>query len=96
MQLKFLLDVVAFYSNALHQIYYHELNELANGHEFSSFDWIAYKSQIGCLQQLLHIDAQDETLRCNFVEQLSCELKLFLMEINRLFSYQETQLLSGT
>lgn len=96
MQLKFLLDVVAFYSNALHQIYYHELNGLANGREFSSFDWIAYKSQIGCLQQLLHNDAQDETLRCNFVEQLSCELKLFLMEINRLFSYQETELLSGT
>ncbi|XP_030458146.2 zinc finger protein BRUTUS-like At1g18910 [Syzygium oleosum] len=94
LQLKFLLDVVVFYSNALHQIYYHELNELANGREFSSFDWFVYESQIGRLQQLLHIDAQDEMLRCNYIEQLSCELKLFLMEINRFFSYQETEVLN--
>ncbi|XP_048137268.1 zinc finger protein BRUTUS-like At1g74770 isoform X2 [Rhodamnia argentea] len=94
LQLKFLLDVLVLYSNALCQIYYPELNELADGREFSSFDWFAYESQIGRLQQLLRIDAQDEMFRCDLIEQLSRELKSFQMEINRFFSYQEIEVLN--
>ncbi|KAJ7956322.1 putative Zinc finger protein [Quillaja saponaria] len=92
-QLKFLADVIIFYSNAQQKLFYPVFNEFANGRVSDSNENFPSESNIGRLQQLLFIDIQNGMPLCNFIEKLCRELEDFEIGVNRQFSFQETEVI---
>ncbi|XP_048330069.2 zinc finger protein BRUTUS-like At1g18910 isoform X1 [Ziziphus jujuba] len=91
LQLKFLADVLTFYSIALGKLFYPVLNKLVDGHLSSSNEQFPNKHRIEGLQRLLYSTAKNDTPLSKFVEKLSWELESFIVEINKQFSFHEIE-----
>ncbi|KAF2316006.1 hypothetical protein GH714_040801 [Hevea brasiliensis] len=91
-QLKFLVDVIIFYSNALKKFFYPVLNKVSDNHlSISSSDQFSIESHIGSLHQLLQYDTKNGLGLSQFVEKLCQELESFVMDIGKQFYFQEIE-----
>ncbi|KAK9278654.1 hypothetical protein L1049_028227 [Liquidambar formosana] len=90
-QLKFLVDILIFYSNALDKIFYPVLNKVSNGCQSLPYGQFPDESQIEGLQRSLNYDAQNGIPLCKFVEKLCWELESFLKGIIKHLAFQETE-----
>lgn len=91
LQLKFLADVVIFYGNALEEIFYPAINEIAPGFVVPSYERFTHVCHVEGLQLLLHSYAQNEIPLAKFVEKLCRELESFVKGISKHLVYQETE-----
>lgn len=90
-QLKFLADVLIFYSNALDKIFYPLLDLLSDGCLSPSYKRFPDESQIEGLQRLLHYNAKNGIPLSKFVEKLCWELESFVMGIGDHLVFQEME-----
>ncbi|EEF52103.1 zinc finger protein BRUTUS-like At1g18910 [Ricinus communis] len=90
-RLKFLADVIIFYSNALKKFFYPVLNELAN--KTCSSEQFSIESRVESIHQLLQSKAENGFPFCKFVEKLCQELEFLAMDVSKKFSFQETEVL---
>ncbi|KAF8390297.1 hypothetical protein HHK36_024822 [Tetracentron sinense] len=91
-QLKFLADVLIFYSDALEKVFFPVLSELSNGFLSPSCQRFLDESQIECLLQLLqNCNAQSGMSLCNLVEKLCWQLKSFMTGIGKHLNFQEIE-----
>ncbi|XP_065876833.1 zinc finger protein BRUTUS-like At1g74770 [Euphorbia lathyris] len=90
LQLKFLSDIIIFYSHALKKFVYPELKE--NDH-LSTFpdEQFLIETPIKHLHQLLQHDAQNDLPLAKFAEKICQELESFVMDISKWFYFQETE-----
>ncbi|KAF5734721.1 hypothetical protein HS088_TW15G00213 [Tripterygium wilfordii] len=85
-RLKFLADVLVYYSNALKRLFYPLSNELANGQ-------LSIDGRIESLQYLLHTKTNNSLPLSKFVEMLCQELKKFVKGVSKLFTFLENKVL---
>ncbi|XP_010272192.1 PREDICTED: uncharacterized protein LOC104608041 isoform X2 [Nelumbo nucifera] len=91
-QLKFLADVLIFYSNALERVFFPVLNKLLDSPLSFSHQRFPDESQIEDLLGLLQsFNARDETSLPKLVEKLCWQLESFLLEIRKHLTFQETE-----
>ncbi|CAI8609988.1 unnamed protein product [Vicia faba] len=90
-QLKFLADVLIFYSNALKKFFHPILNKLARGRFSKSTEYLLGESHIEDIQQLLLYNSESEMPVTKFVEKLCGKLELFVSAVNEQFSFQEIE-----
>ncbi|KAG8379106.1 hypothetical protein BUALT_Bualt07G0053600 [Buddleja alternifolia] len=79
-QLKFIADVLIFYSNSLDKLFYPLVNELAK--KTLSLQSLIDESQIKGLQRLLIYEYQGSTQLRSFLEMLSRELESLVRELS--------------
>ncbi|KAJ4836508.1 hypothetical protein Tsubulata_036212 [Turnera subulata] len=90
-RLRFLADVVIFYSNALKKFFYPMLNDFGD-HQFSpSGGLTAIESCVESLHCLLHCNYGNDVPSCKVVDQLCQELESFNVDISKQFHFQETE-----
>ncbi|CAK7322900.1 unnamed protein product [Dovyalis caffra] len=88
-RLKFLADVIIFYSTALKMFFYPVLKH-ANKHLFpSSSEQSPIENHIESLQKLLY--CQNGSPLCNFVEKLCQEMESLAMNLSKQFLFLETE-----
>ncbi|KAJ6970371.1 zinc finger protein BRUTUS-like [Populus alba x Populus x berolinensis] len=88
-RLKFLADVIIFYSIALKRFFYPVL-KLANKHMFpSSSEQSSIENHIESLHKLLY--CQKGLPSCKFVEKLCQEMKSLAMDVTKQFNFYETE-----
>lgn len=88
-RLKFLADVIIFYSIALKRFFYPVL-KLANKHMFpSSSEQSSIENHIESLHKLLY--CQKGLPSCKFVEKLCQEMKSLAMDLTKQFNFCETE-----
>ncbi|KAF5186084.1 Zinc finger protein brutus-like [Thalictrum thalictroides] len=93
-QVKFLVDVLIFYSDALEYVFYSVLNEFANGCLLSSYKRFPHGSHIeGLLFVLQNINSQSGTSLCELVEELCQQLDALFEGICKHFTFQEFEVL---
>ncbi|XP_052182286.1 zinc finger protein BRUTUS-like At1g74770 isoform X2 [Diospyros lotus] len=91
-QLKFLMDVVIYYSIALDKVFDPVVNEFADGFSFHFKGRVKNENQLEGLQRLLYDKVQDEKMPlCNFVEELCRELELYVIGISEHLVLLETE-----
>lgn len=79
------------YSNALEEIFYPAINEIAPGFVVPSYERFTHVCHVEGLQLLLHSYAQNEIPLAKFVEKLCRELESFVKGISKHLVYQETE-----
>ncbi|CAI0399161.1 unnamed protein product, partial [Linum tenue] len=91
-RLKFLADVVTFYSNALKKFFDPMLNRLASDH-FSGLygDLFPIGSRLERIQQLLHFNTRKNLAGHEFVEKLCQEIESFAVEVSKQFNFLEAK-----
>ncbi|XP_031407043.1 zinc finger protein BRUTUS-like At1g18910 [Punica granatum] len=89
--LKFLADVLTFYSNALDQLFYPVFTEISGGTQLPSLNQFAYKSQIESLQRLLHCKEKLNGPDSHVVDRLCGELESWATGIARFFAFHEEE-----
>ncbi|XP_050871044.1 zinc finger protein BRUTUS-like At1g18910 isoform X1 [Lathyrus oleraceus] len=90
-QLKFLADVLIFYSNALKKFFHPIPNKLAHSQFSKSIENLLGESHIEDIQQLLLYNSESEMPLTKFVEKLCGKLELFISAVNKQFSFQEIE-----
>ncbi|CAN0903475.1 Zinc finger protein BRUTUS-like At1g74770 [Linum grandiflorum] len=91
-RLKFLADVVTFYSNALKKFFDQMLNRLASDHFTGLYaDQSPAESHLERIQQLVHDNAQSILPAHEFVEKLCQEMELFVVEVGKEFKFLEAK-----
>ncbi|KAK6924931.1 Zinc finger, CHY-type [Dillenia turbinata] len=90
-QLKFLADVIIFYSIALDKIFYPVLNDLSDGSSSSSKEMFSDRSLLESLQHLLNYIAKTGIPSCEFVEKLHQDLESLMTEIIKNLAFQQTE-----
>ncbi|KAM5570638.1 hypothetical protein ABKV19_011336 [Rosa sericea] len=90
-QLKFLADVLTFYSNALEKLVHPVLNELVNGCLYPSIEKFPNESLLESLQNLLYYSLENGTPLGKFVEKLCREFECLVVGIHKHFAVHETE-----
>ncbi|KAL5544275.1 hypothetical protein UlMin_008059 [Ulmus minor] len=93
-KLKFLADIITFYSNALEKLFNPVINEIVHGSVSSSNEGFPIGSQIEGLHMLLYHNERNDTNFCKFVEKLCWELESFVAEISKQFAFHEAEVFS--
>ncbi|KAK4805084.1 hypothetical protein SAY86_004901 [Trapa natans] len=91
--LRFLADILVFYSNALDQLFYPVLTEISGGYQLPPIiDQLTYRSQIRNMQRFLHCD--DEILDgpgSVQVCELCKELESWIRVVAKFFAFHENE-----
>ncbi|XP_073219425.1 zinc finger protein BRUTUS-like At1g18910 [Cicer arietinum] len=90
-QLKFLADVLIFYSNALKKFFHPVLEKLSHDCFSKSTEHFLGESHIEVIQQLLFCNSESGMPLPNFVEKLCGTLEIFVSAVNKQFSLQEIE-----
>ncbi|KAB1216691.1 putative RING finger protein C2F3.16 [Morella rubra] len=90
-QLKFLVDVLSFYSNALRKLFYPLLNQLANDFLSPSNERFPSGSHVESLLCLLQHNAQNGIPLGKFLKNICRELEAFVLEVSKQFAFQEME-----
>ncbi|KAK9925900.1 hypothetical protein M0R45_023162 [Rubus argutus] len=90
-QLKFLADVLTFYSNAMEKLFHPVLNELVNGCLYPSIEKFPNESHIESLQKLLYYSLENGTPLGKFVEKLCREIESLVVGVSKHFAFHETE-----
>ncbi|PON61053.1 43kDa postsynaptic protein [Parasponia andersonii] len=90
-RLKFIADIITFYSNALEKLFCPVLSELVQGCKSPSTEGFHSESHIEGLQMLLYYSARNDTTLSKFVEKLCWELESFVVEISKQFDFHEAE-----
>ncbi|XP_022768172.1 zinc finger protein BRUTUS-like At1g74770 [Durio zibethinus] len=91
LRLKFLADVLIFYSNALEKFFYPVLVDISNIQLSLPTQHLYIASHIEQLQYLLHYNDQKGIQTNKFVEKLCQKLGSFVMNVDKQFSLQEKE-----
>ncbi|WCJ35994.1 zinc finger protein-related [Euphorbia peplus] len=92
LQLKFLSDIIIFYSHALKKFVYPALKESANDHVSTLPDeQLLIETPIEHLHQLLQHYAQNGLPLSKFAEKLCQEMESFAVDITKWLCFQETE-----
>ncbi|KAL5725526.1 hypothetical protein ACHQM5_008662 [Ranunculus cassubicifolius] len=90
-QLKFLADVLTFYSDALENVLFPMLREFSKSCISFSNKRFPNASQISLLRVLQNIDIHNRTSLCKIVDDLFQQLEALLEEISENFTFQELE-----
>ncbi|XP_004301304.1 PREDICTED: uncharacterized protein LOC101310711 [Fragaria vesca subsp. vesca] len=90
-QLKFLADVLTFYSNALEKLFHPVLNELVNGCLYPSIEKFPDESLLESLRNLLYYSLENGTPLGKFVEKLCREFECLVVGVSKHFAFHETE-----
>ncbi|XVE54866.1 hypothetical protein DITRI_Ditri03aG0117000 [Diplodiscus trichospermus] len=91
LRLKFLADVLIFYSNALEKFFYPILVDIFNIQPSLPTQHLYIAIDIEHLQYLLHYNDQKGRQTNEFVEKLRQKLESFVMNVDKQFSLQEKE-----
>ncbi|XWS51065.1 hypothetical protein CRYUN_Cryun12cG0144200 [Craigia yunnanensis] len=91
LRLKFLADVLIFYSNALEKFFYPVLVDVSNIQPSLPTQHLCIASHIEHLQYLLHYNDQKGIQTNEFVEKLCQKLESLVKNVDKQFSLQEKE-----
>ncbi|WRX17327.1 zinc finger protein [Theobroma cacao] len=93
-QLKFLVDIIIFYSNALEKFFYPVLVDVSNSQLSLPTQHLYIACHIEHLQYLLHYNDQKGWATNEFAEKLFHKLESFVMNVDKQFGLQEKEVFS--
>ncbi|GMH21955.1 hypothetical protein Nepgr_023798 [Nepenthes gracilis] len=90
-RIKFIVDVLIFYSNALSALFYPVLEDLAVVQPSFSYQPFPDRNEVKCLQRMLCYDNQISMPLSTFVEALCSKLESLVINVSEHFHLQETE-----